>query len=99
MTAVGVDICDICGKRMLQNKEGNLVLQRVIRTRDYTKLKNIRNWTCCKRCVNDLSAKKSIGDYIREDIENLIDEYCGKREKKILKRKIKVKLQEVELLN
>jgi hypothetical protein len=93
MTSVGVDICDTCGKRMPQGKSGNLVLTKLVRFKDsYTRTRNVRNWACCKDCVNKLTGVKTIGDYIRDDIEILIDEYCGKREKKILtKKKIKVK--------
>lgn len=103
MTAVGVDICDACGKRMPQGKDGNLILTKVIKKKYYQtndtfkSNKNIRNWTCCKDCVNKMSAMKMIGDYVREDIETLIDEHCGKREKKVLtKKRKKVKdIQEV----
>jgi len=91
MGAIGVDICDMCGKRMPQGKSGNLVLNEKVKGSYQPRTK--RNWACCKDCVDKLRGVKTLGDYIKEDIEILIDEYCGKREKRVLKKNRKKKVK------
>jgi hypothetical protein len=92
MSAIGICLCDICGKRMPQGKSGNLVLQAKVKGSYQSKTQ--RNWSCCKICLQKLMGVVTKGDAVKEDIELLIDEHCGKREKKVLTNK-KKKVKEV----
>lgn len=87
MSAIGIEVCDICGKRMPQGKSGNLVLQEKVK--GSYQLKTKRNWTCCKWCLQKLNGMMTRGDAVKEDIETLIDEHCGKRERKVITNKKK----------
>lgn len=98
MSAIGVEVCDICGKRMPEGKKGNLVLSEKVK--GSYQLKTKRNWACCKWCVQKLNGVITIGDAVKEDIEVLIDQHCGKRERKVLNKKVKKKNKDVmEILN
>jgi hypothetical protein len=87
MSAIGLQICDICGKRMPEGKQGNLILQEKIKGSYQPRTK--RNWACCKLCVQKFNGLTTKGDYVKEDIESMIDEHCGKRERKVLTDKKK----------
>jgi hypothetical protein len=87
MSAIGLQICDICGKRMPEGKKGNLVLQA--KEKGSYQMRTKRNWACCKLCLQKLIGLTTKGDYVKEDIESLIDEHCGKRERKVLTNKKK----------
>jgi hypothetical protein len=97
MSSIGICLCDICGKRMPQGKEGNLVLQTQLRTKYSNGMKTQRNWACCKSCFQKLIGLRTKGDFVKEDIETIIDEHCGKREKKILTNKKKKAIEIMEV--
>ena len=96
MSAIGIEVCDICGKRMPEGKAGNLVLQGKVK--GSYQLKTKRNWACCKWCLQKLTGLITQGDSVKEDIETLIDEHCGKREKKVITHKKKQIKTVTELL-
>ena len=86
----------MCGKRMPEGKKGNLVLQE--KQKGSYQLRTKRNWALCKSCVQKLHGLTTQGDLIKQDIEILIDEHCGKREKKVLTKEKKKNNKILEIL-
>lgn len=92
MGNVGISLCDICGKRTIK-LIGDLRLSckfEPTKRQPFTSNRTLRSWKCCPTCCKKLSAIETRGNAIKEDIERMLDEYSGNREKKIIKKKNKL---------
>ena len=78
MGHIGINICDMCGKRTTIFV-GKLVLQSYQRDdMDKNKYSTYsprqgRTWTLCKRCHDKMMGLETFGDKIKEEIELKID--------------------------
>lgn len=73
MGRIGVNFCDMCGKRT-DTFAGKLILFADVKRRGgYTSTTTARSWRLCKKCLNKLTATETIGDKIKEEIEHKLD--------------------------
>jgi hypothetical protein len=74
MARITVSMCGMCGKR--QDKfAGRLVLfgDFIQKNKTYTSQKTLRSWRLCQSCLNYMTAQKSQGDRIKDELELKLD--------------------------
>ena len=74
MGRITVSMCDLCGKRK-DKFAGRLVLfgDFIQKGQTYTSQKTLRSWRLCQSCLNYMTAQKSQGDQIKDEIELKLD--------------------------
>lgn len=87
LARITVTMCDLCGKREAKFA-GRLVLYAdyVKKGASYTSQRTVRSWRLCQSCLNHMSAQKSQGDQIKDELELKLDSIRVERsELKLLK--------------